>query len=49
MQWSKALGSKNYFTIGTDWRWVDGDSLEQVMNGGVHCGHQQPQLPAAHK
>jgi outer membrane receptor protein involved in Fe transport len=33
VQWGKALGSKNYFTIGTDWRWVDGDSLEQAMNG----------------
>ena len=33
VQWSKALGSKNYFTVGTDWRWVDGDSLEQAMNG----------------
>jgi iron complex outermembrane receptor protein len=32
-QWSKALGTKHYFSIGTDWRWVDGDSLEQVMNG----------------
>jgi len=32
-QWSKPLGSKHYFSIGTDWRWVDGDSLEQVMNG----------------
>jgi len=31
-QWSKALGSKHFFSIGTDWRWVDGDSLEQVMN-----------------
>jgi outer membrane receptor protein involved in Fe transport len=32
VQWSRSLGSKNYFTIGTDWRWVDGDSLEQVLN-----------------
>jgi outer membrane receptor protein involved in Fe transport len=31
-QWSRALGSRNYFTIGTDWRWVDGDSNETVMN-----------------
>jgi outer membrane receptor protein involved in Fe transport len=31
-QWSKALGSRNYITIGGDWRWVDGDSLETVMN-----------------
>jgi outer membrane receptor protein involved in Fe transport len=33
VQWSKSLGSRNYLTVGTDWRWVDGDSLEQVMNG----------------
>jgi outer membrane receptor protein involved in Fe transport len=33
VQWSKALGSKNYITVGTDWRWTDGDSVEQVMNG----------------
>jgi outer membrane receptor protein involved in Fe transport len=32
VQWSKALGSKNFITVGTDWRWVDGDSLEQAMN-----------------
>jgi len=32
VQWSKALGSKNFVTVGTDWRWVDGDSLEQAMN-----------------
>ena len=32
VQWSKALGSKNFLTVGTDWRWVDGDSLEQAMN-----------------
>ena len=33
VQWSKALGSRNFITVGTDWRWVDGDSLEQAMNG----------------
>ena len=33
VQWSKALGPRNYITVGTDWRWIDGDSLEQVMNG----------------
>ncbi len=31
VQWSKTVGSKNYFTVGTDWRWVDGDSNEDVM------------------
>jgi iron complex outermembrane recepter protein len=32
VQWSKGLGSKNYLTAGVDWRWVDGDSNEDVMN-----------------
>jgi outer membrane receptor for ferrienterochelin and colicin len=31
-QWSRSIGSKNYITVGTDWRWVDGDSLENVFN-----------------
>src|SRR4030095_4406132 len=34
VQWSKSIGSRNFFTVGTDWRWVDGDSLEQVLNTG---------------
>jgi outer membrane receptor protein involved in Fe transport len=28
VQWSKALSGTNYFSAGTDWRWVDGDSQE---------------------
>ena len=28
VQWAKALGRANYFSAGTDWRWVDGDSQE---------------------
>ena len=28
VQWSKALPGRQYFSIGTDWRWVDGDSVE---------------------
>jgi outer membrane receptor protein involved in Fe transport len=32
VQWSGSIGTKNFLTAGTDWRWVDGDSLEQVMN-----------------
>jgi iron complex outermembrane receptor protein len=32
VQWSKAVGSRNFFTVGTDWRWVDGDSNETAMN-----------------
>ena len=33
VQWSRALGTRNFITIGTDWRWVDGDSIENVFNG----------------
>jgi outer membrane receptor protein involved in Fe transport len=33
LQWSKAIGSKNYITIGMDWRWTDADSIDQAMNG----------------
>jgi len=32
VQWSKALGSTNYFSAGTDWHWVDGDSQEGAYN-----------------
>ncbi|MGH9161682.1 MAG: TonB-dependent receptor [Vicinamibacteraceae bacterium] len=31
-QWSKGLGGLHYFTAGTDWRWVDGDSEEDVLD-----------------
>ena len=31
-QWGKAVGSINYFTAGTDYRWVDGDSQEDSFN-----------------
>jgi outer membrane receptor for ferrienterochelin and colicin len=31
-QWSKAAAGRHYFTVGTDWRWVDGDSLEDSYN-----------------
>jgi outer membrane receptor protein involved in Fe transport len=31
-QWSRALGSKNLFSAGTDWRWVDGDSQDTVLD-----------------
>jgi outer membrane receptor protein involved in Fe transport len=30
VQWSKALGAKNAFSAGSDWRWVDGDSREDA-------------------
>jgi len=32
VQWSRALGTKQYFTAGTDWRWVDGDSEENGLD-----------------
>ncbi|MPZ19889.1 MAG: TonB-dependent receptor [Luteitalea sp.] len=31
-QWSKAVGGLHYVTAGTDWRWVDGDSEESVLD-----------------
>lgn len=33
VQWSRVLGPKQYFTAGTDWRWVDGDSEENGLDG----------------
>ena len=32
VQWSKAFGGKNYFSAGTDWHWVDGESREDSFN-----------------
>ncbi len=32
VQWSRAFGSANYVTVGTDWRWVDGDSEENGLD-----------------
>jgi len=32
VQWSRALGTRNFLSAGTDWRWVDGDSEEDAMN-----------------
>jgi iron complex outermembrane receptor protein len=32
VQWSKALRGNQYITIGTDWRWVDGDSIEDAFD-----------------
>ncbi|HWF83539.1 MAG TPA: TonB-dependent receptor [Vicinamibacterales bacterium] len=32
VQWSKALNGSNYFSAGTDWHWVDGDSQEGSYN-----------------
>jgi outer membrane cobalamin receptor len=41
VQWSRAFGSRNHVSAGTDWRWVDGDSNERtfdIVNG------QTPQI-----
>ena len=32
VQWAKALGTKQYFSSGVDWQWVDGDSQEDSYN-----------------
>ena len=32
VQWAKVLGTTNYFSAGTDWRYVDGDSEEASYN-----------------
>jgi outer membrane receptor protein involved in Fe transport len=32
VQWSRALGTRYYLTAGTDWRWVVGDSNENVLD-----------------
>jgi outer membrane receptor protein involved in Fe transport len=31
-QWSRAMGTRQFFSAGTDWRWVDGDSNEDAYN-----------------
>jgi outer membrane receptor protein involved in Fe transport len=35
VQWSKAVGSSNFFSAGGDWRWVDGDSEEDAFVAAV--------------
>ena len=32
VQWARAFGTKQYFTAGSDIRWVDGDSLENGLD-----------------
>ena len=32
VQWSRAFAMQHYFTAGTDWRWVEGESREDVMD-----------------
>jgi outer membrane receptor protein involved in Fe transport len=36
VQWSRAIGRRNFFSAGFDWRRVDGDSLEDLyVNGAI--------------
>ena len=35
VQWSRAFGSKQYFTAGSDIRWVDGDSQENGLDAST--------------
>ncbi len=32
LQWSRAVGTTQFLTAGSDWRWVDGDSREQTLD-----------------
>ena len=32
VQWSRTAGTRHLFTAGSDWRWVDGDSNEDVRD-----------------
>ena len=32
VQWSRAVGRRNFLSAGVDWRWVDGDSEEDAMD-----------------
>ena len=32
VQWARSFGSRQLFTAGTDWRWVDGDSEEDGLD-----------------
>jgi outer membrane receptor protein involved in Fe transport len=31
-QWSRAIGARQFFSAGMDWRWVDGDSEENALD-----------------
>jgi outer membrane receptor protein involved in Fe transport len=35
VQWSRAFGTAQYVTAGTDWRWVDGDSQENGLDAAT--------------
>jgi outer membrane receptor protein involved in Fe transport len=32
LQWGRSFGSRQLFTAGTDWRWIDGDSEEDALD-----------------
>ena len=36
VQWSRAVGTRNFFSAGIDWRWVDGDSEEDAHERDQH-------------
>ena len=51
VQWSRALGTKQYFSAGTDFRWVDGDSLENGLDAvtvAVLMGDQDTAMISRH-
>ena len=33
--WTKSVGSQNVFSAGADWRWIDGDSVEDAYNAAT--------------
>jgi outer membrane receptor protein involved in Fe transport len=33
--WTKTVGSANVFSAGADWRWIDGDSVEDAYNAAT--------------
>jgi hypothetical protein len=35
VQWQKVIGTRQAFTAGTDWRWVDGESQEEAYVAAV--------------
>ena len=59
-QWSRAFGSRQFFSAGTDWRWVDGDSEEDGLDAatgtqvtleaqlGWHAAQPRPVRPGRH-
>jgi outer membrane receptor protein involved in Fe transport len=48
VQWQRVIGTKQAFSVGTDWRWVDGDSQENAYSpiAGATPGPDGVTLPA---